>query len=262
MKLSRIAAATVLAAVCGTTWAAPASAATATATPSAPKVSQSFALPNVSKGFAPQGTMTWKTYTVIAEYKASNNTRLVAVDAKGKVYGTVSIAETHAGGIATVGAWTYVEAQPTDGSDTILRYSTSAFNTAMTASHKSGKPVYLKSVGSQKMPSWVFMSAATTDGTYLYVAHHGVGAGSRAYKLGVNQASGLLTVVSYVMTPDMVQGLALLNGALIYSVGGGHLVIGDQSITVGSHSEGITVRNGVVTVVFEAGVTHAKVVQL
>lgn len=243
MRRPLIAALTALAFI-GSTWGASnASAASVTA----------WATPNLKAGFTPQGMTTWGQDVLMAEYKPGSNTRLVAVSpSSGKVYGQVSISPTHAGGIAIVGDWLYVQNADTANHDAVRRYRLTDLNAAMRRSHKTKThPVFIKQAGLQQLAPWQFASFMTTDGFQLLSGHHGVGLGSRMYRFDVDQSTGLLTAVGYVMVPENTQGVAA--AGTVFTSGGGHLTVAGVSLPIPSHAEGVVVLNDTAYISFEHG---------
>lgn len=226
---------------------------------------RAFPTPNVTQGFTPQGMTMWGSRIVMAEYKAGANTRLVAVSAAGKVYGQVSIAPTHAGGIAVVGNWLYVQNADTVGQDTVRRYRLADFTKAMAVSHKAGgHPAYIKSAGLQQLDPWQFASFMATDGVRLYAGHHGVGVGARMYTYTVDQATGHLAAAPvFVLVPENAQGAALDSmGQFVFTAGGGVLSLGGVVRAIPSHAEGIVIVKGFAYVAFEGGARYVLKAQL
>src|SRR4029078_10978555 len=107
---------------------------------------QSVSIPLLDKGWTPQGLTALDGRLLQALYKDGSNSRLVALDpVTGKVYGTAAISETHAGGIAVVGDWLFVQAQPAAGSEVVRRYKLSKIRSALKTSHLLlNHPVYRK----------------------------------------------------------------------------------------------------------------------
>jgi hypothetical protein len=252
MKLSLVVSA-VTALVLGTAWAAPAEAATS--------VTKAWATPNLAAGFTPQGMTQWGKYIVMAEYKPGANTRLVAVDLKGKIYGQVSISENHAGGIAIVGKWLFVQDQPHVAAEAVRSYRLTDFSAAMAKSHKAkNHPTYVGRVGLQQLDTWQYASFMTADGAQLLSGHYAVGDG-RMYRYDVNQKTGHLTAVDYVPVPDRVQGLAMDGKIPVYT---SYLLLqdGTRNFLIPAHAEGVVVINRVAYVSFEGGATHVLKVNL
>lgn len=226
---------------------------------------KAFTLPNVAAGFTPQGMTVWGSRVIVAEYKPGANTRLVAVNpVSGKVYGTVSIAATHAGGVSVAGAWLYVQNADTVGSDAVRRYSMSAVVNAFTRSHADhGHPVYARAAGLQQLAKWQFASVMTTDPATgdLLSGHHGVGTGARLYRYAVNAATGALTTrPGYVTIPDNAQGVAVASGGrLVVTSGGGRLTVAGVTRSIPSHAEGVAIVSGRAYVAFEGA--HAATVR-
>lgn len=212
--------------------------------------------PNLKAGFVPQGMTTWGQYVLMAEYKPGSNTRLVAVSqSNGKVYGQVAISSTHAGGLAIVGGWLYVQNADTVNHDAVRRYRLMDFSAAMAKSHKTKThPVYIKQAGLQQLAPWQFASFMTTDGSQLLSGHHGVGTGARMYRFDVDQSTGLLTAVNYVMVPENAQGVAA--AGTVFTSGGGHLTVAGVVLPIPSHAEGIVVINGTAIIAFEHGAKY------
>lgn len=223
-----------------------------------------FTLPNVAAGFTPQGMTVWGNRVIVSEYKVGANTRLVAVNpASGKVYGSISIAPTHAGGIAVAGAWVFVQNADTVGSDAVRRYALADVSAAFTRSHANhGHPVFVRAAGVQQLAKWQFASVMTTDATTgeLLAGHHGVGAGARLYRYVVGANGSLTARPGYVVIPDNAQGVAVdASGRLVITSGGGHLTVAGVTRAIPSHAEGVAVIAGRAYVAFEG--THAATVR-
>lgn len=213
-----------------------------------------WATPNLSQGFTPQGMTTWGKYVVMAEYKAGSNTRLVAVNpTSGKTYGQVSIAETHAGGIAFANGFLFMEDAPRDGGEQVRLYVEKTLDAAFTASHKAGgHPVYVKSAGLQDLGQGRWASIMTSKGTTLYAGHHGVGSNASMQSYSV-AANGKLTLKSSQLIPELAQGAAFYGGQLIITAGGGHMYVAGVERSIPSHAQGVAVIKGVAYVAFENG---------
>lgn len=221
--------------------------------------SVAFPTPNLSHGFTPQGmTATPSGKLMLAEYKAGENTRLVDVTVTGSIYGQISIAEGHAGGLAFVGDWLFVQDDATTGSDTVRRYALDDINAALATSHAAaGHPTYVAAAGTQTLDPWEFASVMVADGDQLLSGHHGVGEGARLYRYDVNQATGLLTSVGYVYFPENAQGIALdSSGSVVTAAGGGHLFVGGVDYTIPSHVEGIVIFGSTIYMSFENGAAN------
>lgn len=252
MRRSVIAALTALAFI-GSTWGASNASAATSVT--------AWATPNLKAGFTPQGMTIWGQYVLMAEYKQGANSRLVAVNLQGKVYGQVSISPTHAGGIAIVGDWLYVQNADTVNHDAVRRYRLTDLNAAMRRSHKAkAHPVFIKQAGLQQLSPWQFASFMTADGSQLLSGHHGVGAGARMYRFDVDQSTGLLTALGYVMVPENAQGVAA--AGTVFTSGGGHLQTDTGSFLIPSHAEGVVVINSTAYIAFERGAKSVLSFQL
>lgn len=180
----------------------------------------SFRIPNLKTGWTPQGLTALDGRLLQAEYKDGRNTRLVSIDPKtGKVYGTVRIAATHAGGIAVVGDWLYVQDAPDPGHvghEVIRCYRVSDVRAGIKSSHIIGTKPYVKRQHNQTLDQYQYASWMTTDGTVLIAGHHGIGEGSRAYAYSVDQATGLLTSHAYFLVPDFTDGAVVIPGGYLF----------------------------------------------
>lgn len=217
--------------------------------------------PNLAAGFTPQGMAYWyrtgANMVIMAEYKPGSNTRLVAVNpGTGIVYGQVSIAENHAGGAAIVGDWMFIQDQPHDGGESVRRYRMSDLERAFDYSHKHDKhPVYVTIAGVQSLGSpWAFASYAAEDNGQLLAGHYGIGSNVRMYRYDVDQKTGLLDTenATYVMTPEKVQGVAVMNYRPVYA-SSSHIRYGITDVSVPAHIEGLVILKGTAYASFEAG---------
>lgn len=209
--------------------------------------------PNLSAGFIPQGMTPYGNRVLMAEYKLGSNTRLVELDNKGKVLGWVSIAPTHAGGIAIVGNWLYVQNADTPNHDTVRAYKVSDL-------HFTKHPTYAKANHLQELKPWQFASFMTADGGQLLSGHHGVGQSSLMYRFNVDQKTGLLTAVSHVTVPNNTQGVAA--GGTVFTSGGGHLVVNGVDRKIPSHAEGVIVIGKTAYIAFEGGAKYVLKINL
>lgn len=235
------------------------------AVPVAAPTVHAWKTPNLTAGYTPQGMTVWGSRVVMAEYRTGSNSRLVAVNpATGKTYGQVSIAATHAGGIAIVGQWLFVENAATTGSDAVRRYRLVDFTAAMAKSHAAAAhPVYVHAAGLQQLAPWQFMSFAATDGVLLYAGHHGVGAGARMYTYAVDPVTGLLSALpGYVMIPENAQGMAPVGGVAVYTCGGGRLIVGGVTLSMPTHAQGVVAVRGALYVAREGGAHYVLRVAL
>lgn len=242
------------AAVLATTWAAAPATASSTAV--------AWKTPNLSSRFIPQGMTTWGKYVLMAEYKPGSNTRLVAVSpSSGKIYGQVSIAENHAGGIALVGGWLFVQDQPHETAEAIRRYKLIDLTAAMKKSHSVKKPAYLKSAGLQQLAKWQYASFMTADGAQLLSGHYGMGESARMYRYNVDQKTGQVTSTGYVHVPDRVQGVGLYGKTPVYA---SHLRLtyGSTVLAIPDHAEGLVVLKGVAYVAFEGNSPNVLKIKL
>lgn len=246
----KLTAALIATAFLGTAWSAPSASASSSAV--------AWKTPNLQAGFTPQGMTYWvrpgANMIVQAEYKVGSNTRLVAVNPNdGKVYGQVSISENHAGGIAIVGGWLFVQDQPRAGSEAVRRYDMRAISAGFLASHKSGRPAFVAQAGLQELDNWQWASFMTADGAQLLSGHYGVGDGARMYRYDVDQKTGTLTVVpGYVTVPNLVQGVAM-NGKTPVFASYLQLQDGTRNILIPAHAEGLVILKGTAYVAFEGG---------
>jgi hypothetical protein len=216
--------------------------------------------PNLSSGFTPQGMTYWyrtgPNMVIQATYKVGSNTRLVAVDPRnGSIYGQVSIAENHAGGIAIVGGWMFVQDQPHMTAEAVRRYKLTDLTKAWDKSHKDhGHPVYVKQVGKpQQLQTWQYASFMTADGSKLRAGHYGVGESSRMYTYRVDQKTGQLTAESgFMYVPDRTQGVGMLGKTPVFA---SHdlLTVGTKQYAIPDHAEGLVVLGHTAYVSFEGG---------
>jgi len=216
------------------------------------KETNAWATPNLSAGFTPQGMTMLGNHVVMAEYKPGFNTRLVELDLNGKILGQVSIAPTHAGGIAVVGKWLYVQNADTPNHDTVRRYRVADLKLTK-------HPTYVKARGLQELAPWQFASFMTADDDQLLAGHHGMGEGSRMYRFDVDQKTGLLSALDYVIVPDNTQGVA---PGGVFTSGGGRLTVGSTVYSIPSHAEGVVVVDKTAYVAFEGKAKYVLRYQL
>lgn len=227
---------------------------------------QSFRIPNLRTGWTPQGLTVLDGRLLQAEYKDGRSTRLVSVDAKtGKVYGTVRIAATHAGGIAVVGDWLYVQDAPDVGAghEALRVYRVADVRKALKTCHLTGYKPYVKHSVVQQLEPWQYASFMTTNGTILMAGHHGVKENVRMYLYDVDQATGLVEAKVYFLVPEFTDGAAYFPGGFVF-VSHGHDGYGVMTRTtqagVVTHEqrmpnlgEGATFVDGKIFISFESG---------
>jgi hypothetical protein len=227
---------------------------------------KSFRIPNLGTGWTPQGLTVLDGRLLQAEYKDGRSTRLVSVDAKtGKVYGTVRIAATHAGGIAVVGDWLYVQDAPDTGvgHETVRIYRVADVRKGLRSCHVTGYKPYVKRTLNQQLEAWQYASFMTTNGSILMAGHHGVNENVRMYLYDVDQATGLLDAKAYFLVPPFTDGAAYFPGGFIFMSHGqdgygtmtttsqAGIVIREQRMP--NLAEGAALVDGKVFISFESG---------
>jgi len=228
--------------------------------------SRSFALPGLSTHI-PQGLATWRnwdgkghTIFLMVSYHAGQHARIYGITPAGGSVGALEIADTHAGGIAVVGNWVYVE----NTSTSIRKYRTSDIRVGL--NHRRGY-LYVKSVGT---PRNVYgASFMTSYGGYLFSGKFNDKDRDRMYAYKVNSNGSLTTQPGGYQVPKKTQGVAVLGDRFIFSTSfhrderGNIYVVkrGYSSLDTAklrcfrapSMNEGLAVYGNYVYVVFEGG---------
>lgn len=228
--------------------------------------SQSFALPD-EKTHVPQGVAAWRNWDgkghnifLVISYHTGQHARIYGITPAGSLVGTMEIADTHAGGIAVVGNWVYVE----NTSTSIRKYRTSDIRLGL--NHRRGY-LYVKSTGTpRKVYGASFMTAS---GSYLFSGKFNDSARDKMYAYKVNSDGSLTTQSGGYQVPMKTQGVAVLSDRFIFSTSYGRGNRGNIYVVKRGYSsldsaklrcfrspsmnEGMTVYGNYVYVVFEGG---------
>jgi hypothetical protein len=229
-----------------------------------------FGIPNLSKGYTPQGMTIWNlpngsSLMIIGEYRTGYDSYLVAVDpGTGHAYGTVKVAEAHLGGIAIVGNWLFAQDKPNINGEKVRKYDMGKLAKAFLKSHQTGTNPFVGKTGKLQKVYWAsFMSSY---GGHLYAGHHGINDVSM-YEYSVSSA-GTLKKVHVYEAPQLTDGVVVTADRFIFI---SHGAVGDGYgiMTVAARSahlsdrpyrcfampnlgEGAVLNNGVVFTVFES----------
>lgn len=228
--------------------------------------SLSFGLPDENTHI-PQGVGTWRnwdgkghTIFLLVSYHPGQHARIYGITPAGGLVGALEIADTHAGGIAVVGNWVFVE----NTSTSIRKYRTSDIRIGL--SHRRGY-LYVKSVGT---PRTVYgASFLTAYGSYLFSGKFNDSSRDKMYAYKVNSNGSLTTQSGSYQVPMKTQGLAVLSDRFIFSTSYGRDNRGNiyvvkrgypnldkatlRCFRAPSMNEGMTVYGNYVYVVFEGG---------
>ncbi|HEX8081226.1 MAG TPA: hypothetical protein VF557_13535 [Jatrophihabitans sp.] len=229
--------------------------------------SRSFPLPGLDTHI-PQGVATWRNWDgkghnmfLMASYHPGQNARIYGIAPGGGLVGTVEIADTHAGGIAVVGNWIYVQHTSTS----IRKYRTSDIRRGM--NHRRGY-LYVASVGT---PRTVYgASFMTASGNYLFSGKFNEDDRDRMYAYRVNRNGSLTTLRNGgYEVPKKTQGVAVLGDRFLFSTSYGRGDRGNIYVVKRGYSsldtarlrcfrapsmnEGMTIYGNYVYVVFEGG---------
>jgi hypothetical protein len=231
-----------------------------------------FKVPNLSKGYTPQGMTAWSdgrghSLIILGEYRRGHRSLLVAIDPiSGRTFGTVSVAESHLGGIAIVDDWLFTQDHPHPGSEKVRRYKMSELAAAFNASQAhDGKAHYLAQTGKpQQLAKWQFASFMSPYRGHLFAGHHGRGAGSRMYEYAVAQDGRLHALPGWIQVPALTDGVAVTADRFVFSShghGAGVMTVARRSQRLSpittfdtpGPGEGTTIANGRLYVQFEGG---------
>ena len=230
-----------------------------------------FGIPNLSKGYIPQGMTTWplpngSSLLIIGEYKPGHVSYLVAVDpSTGRTYGTVKISEAHLGGIAVVGNWLFVQDKPGTNHEKVRKYDMRTLAKAFLQSHNTGTNVYVRKSGGLQSVYWAsFMSSY---GGHLYAGHHGIN-DTNMVEYSVS-SKGVLKQVHVYQSPQLTDGVVVTADRFIFvSHNDTNNSFGTMTITyrtarlsdrpircfaMPNLGEGAVLDHGVVFTVFESG---------
>jgi hypothetical protein len=182
---------------------------------------QSFAIPFLST-HTPQGMTVWPDWDglhhellLIGMYRFGQPSYLVALDPEtGLPYATVTVDESHLGGIAVVGDWLIAQDHPRRGRERVRRYRLADLATAFQKAHLSGTQPFVPYVGDlQEIYGASFMSAH--DG-YLWAGHYNADGPDRMFQYAVS-ATGVLTPVGRAYeVPAQTQGLLVTDDRFIF----------------------------------------------
>jgi hypothetical protein len=177
-----------------------------------------FAIPNLSKGYTPQGMTSWalpngSSLIIIGEYKKGHVSYLVAVDpTTGHTYGTVKIGEAHLGGIAVVGNWLFAQDKPGTLHEKVRKYDMNKLARAFLKSHETGTNQYVKRTGGLQKVYWAsFMSSY---GGHLYAGHHGINDVDMV-EYAVS-STGKLKQVAVYQSPQLTDGVVVTADRFIF----------------------------------------------
>jgi hypothetical protein len=228
--------------------------------------SRSFRLPDLSTHI-PQGVATWRNWDgkghnifLVSSYHPGQHARIYGITPGGDLVGTLEIADTHAGGIAVVGNWVFVQNTATS----IRKYRTSDIRLGL--NHRRGY-LYVKSVGT---PRNVYgASFMTAYGGYLFSGKFNENGRDRMYAYKVNSNGTLATQPGGYQVPMKTQGVAVLGDRFIFSTSYGRGDRGNIYVVKRGYSnldsaklrcfrspsmnEGMTTYGNYVYVVFESG---------
>lgn len=258
--------------------------------PSASKVyddmfSKSRAIPGLDDDYVPQGLAVWKDLMLITAYEndddsedrgdsegdrgSGTSARIYVINLTTGARDFVEIADSHAGGIAVVKDWVFVEGkQVDDGEDegterdyTIDKYRLDSLLLALSLpGHATLNPV--------GEPRKVYGSSfLASSGDTLYAGRFNTGGRDSMYEYSVAANGNLKTGQKYEV-PKKTQGLLVSKGHFIYSTshGGGNfsnVYVVDGGATdidssarcfrAPSMSQGIAAFNGNAYLLFESG---------
>lgn len=176
--------------------------------------SKSFALPDLST-HTPQGVAIWRNWDgkkhdifLVVSYHSGQHARIYGITPAGAEVGALEIADTHAGGIAVVGNWIYVE----NSSTSIRKYTASSIRTGL--NHRRGY-LYVAATGS---PRAVYgASFLTAYGSYLFSGKFNDSGRDKMYAYKVNSNGSLTTQAGAIQVPMKTQGVAVLSDRFIFS---------------------------------------------
>ncbi len=176
--------------------------------------SRSFRMPDLSTHI-PQGLATWRNWDgnghnifLMVSYHPGQRARIYGITPGGDLVGALEIAGTHAGGIAVVGNWVYVE----NTSTSIRKYRAADIRVGLR--HRRGY-LYVAATGA---PRNVYgASFMTAYGGYLFSGKFNDSARDRMYAYKVNSDGSLTTRPGGYEVPMKTQGLAVLGDRFIFS---------------------------------------------
>jgi hypothetical protein len=231
-----------------------------------------FTIPNLGKGYTPQGMTAWSdghghSLIILGEYRRGHRSLLVAVDPiSSRVFGTVEVALSHLGGIAIVDDWLFAQDHPHPGSEKIRRYKMSDLAAAWNASQAhGGKAYYVRRTGKpQQLAKWQFASFMSSYRGHLFAGHHGRGAGARMYEYAVGRDGWLSALPGWIQVPNLTDGVAVTGDRFVFSSrrgGTGLMTVARRATRLSpittfdtpGPGEGTTIANGRLYVQFEGG---------
>jgi len=177
-----------------------------------------FAIPNLSKGYVPQGMTTWhlpngSSLIIIGEFKKGHVSYLVAVDPDtGHTYGTVKIKQAHLGGIAIVGNWLFAQDAPGTLHEKVRKYDMGTLARAFLKSHQTHTNQYVKQNGGLQSVYWA--SFMTSYGGHLFAGHHGINDVDMV-EYAVSSA-GVLRQVAVYQSPQLTDGVVVTADRFIF----------------------------------------------
>jgi len=237
---------------------------------------RSFATPDLSAGYTPQGMTAWQqpdgsSLIVLGEFRNGHNSRLVALDpGSGRTYGTVEVAPSHLGGIAIVGNWLFAQDKPREGGEQVRKYAMSSLAAAFAASHASGGRTMPFVARTGALQNVYYASFLTSYGGSLWAGHHGIDA-SKMFEYRVDPNGTLHQVGGGYQVPKFTDGVVVTEDRFIFvshapagtSRGFGTMTVAVRSANLSDFprrcfampnlGEGATLVDGIVYTVFESG---------
>ena len=230
-----------------------------------------FSIPNLSKGYTPQGMTTWplpngSSLIIVGEYRTGYPSYLVAVDpSTGHTYGTVKVAEARLGGIAVVGKWLFAQDKPNTNGEKVRKYDMGKLARAFLKSHQTGTNPYVGRTGALQKVYWAsFMSSY---GGHLFTGHHGINKRSM-YEYSVD-ADGTLHKKHVYEAPKLTDGVVVTADRFIFVSHGssgngfGIMTVAARSAHLSDHplrcfampdlGEGAVLDHGTVYTAYESG---------
>ncbi len=228
-------------------------------------------IPGLDAGFVPQGMALWNGMLLISAYlpndedddtKAEKAARIFAVHAQtGNYVGSVAINPSHAGGVAVVDDWVFVQGPRPDDKFTVEKYMATHVMVGLTTPVDRISPM-----GEPQVLEGGASSFLATDGHTLYAGKHNIEKMGFMHEYDV-AANGTVQQGRRYNVPSETQGLGMASGEWVYSTSYGrqnvseiHLLpdgegnIGEaKCFDAPSMSEGIVAAHGSVYLLFESG---------
>lgn len=220
----------------------------------------------------PQGVAAWNNWDgkqdllLVTSYgKKGQPAHLVALDPsqRDKVVGTVSIAESHVGGIAVAKGWAFVSGRASGKWATVRKYKLADLKKGIKA---SGVPMVKQTGQARKVYGASFLS---TDGAKLYAGKFNEHGRDKMYSYDIKSDGSLTTNKTPWEVPTKTQGVLVTKSHFIYSTSFGRDKRGniyvvrrgstdlDQSklhcFRAPSMSEGVAAYGGKAYQLFESG---------